>query len=615
MTGVSFVIPVHNGAAHIRETLAAIFAQADGRPMEVIAIDDCSRDGSSDLLHELAARWPLTIVRGEGRGAAAAINAGIRAARFPVICQVDQDVVIQDGWMRTLVDELADPAIAAAQGYYATDRAASLCARAMSYDLEQRYAAIDGRDTGHVCTGNAAYRATALHQVGLFDESFGYGYDNDMSYRLRAAGYGLRMCREAKSTHRWREGLFGYLRQQYGFGYGRIDLVAKHPSRISGDSVSRSAMMFHPVVFAIALAGLAAAVLLGLAGAPAWAASTLGIASLLLLGLLAAERFAAGVAAARRFRDATPLVFPLLHLCRDAAWVLAIGIWTLRRMLGRPTHPSHSMWPRAIVSPSQLFEHAGESRRSSLETRASEGGRVLTLIPAHNEAANLTAVVAELRSARPDAEVLIVDDGSTDQTPLLMYTLPVRWLRFPQRIGVGSAMRAGLRYAARRGYDVVVRMDGDGQHDPSDIAKMLALLENGSADVVLGSRFASAQALAHNTPVHRGPIGLLRRTLGACLSALTRSRVTDPTSGFAVLGPRAIRLLAEHHPTGYPEPELRLFLSRNALRVVEVPVTMRPRLAGRTTLTPFRLAGAAARVVLAMVVVPLRDRIRIIAGD
>jgi hypothetical protein len=610
MNGVSFVIPVHNGAACIRETLAAIFAQADGRPMDVVVVDDASRDGSSDLLRELAARWPLTIVRGEGRGAAAAINAGVRAARYPVICQVDQDVVVQDGWMRTLVAALEDEGVAAAQGYYVTDRRASLCARAMSYDLEQRYAAIDGNDTGHVCTGNAAYRATALHQVGLFDETFGYGYDNDMSYRLRAAGYALRFCRDARSVHRWREGLFGYLRQQYGFGYGRIDLVAKHPTHVGGDSVSRAAMMFHPLVLMAALTGLTAALLLGLAGVSPQAAEALAFTSLALVGVLSVERLAAGGAAARRFKDATPLVFPLLHLCRDTAWVLAIAIWTLRRVLGRPMHPSHSMWPRAVVAPSALFV----AERARLKPRAS-GARILTLIPAHNEAANLAAVVGELRAARPDADVLVVDDGSTDQTVLLAGGLRVRWLRFPERIGIGSAMRAGLRYAARRGYDVVVRVDGDGQHRPEDIARLLVPVESGRADVVLGSRFADHADQAGDAASRRGLIGLVRRALGACLSALTGHRVTDPTSGFCVLGPRAIRLLAEHHPTGYPEPELRLFLSRNALSVVEVPVTARPRLRGRTSLTPARIAGAGARVLLAMLVVPLRERIRILAGD
>ena len=166
------------------------------------------------------------------RGAAAAINTGVRAARFPIICQVDQDVVLRPGWMRMLAEELDDPKVAAVQGYYATDPGATLCARAMSLDLEQRYAAIDSDDTEHACTGNSAYRAEALRTVGLLDETFGYGYDNDLSYRLREAGYRLTFCRRAQSVHRWREGLIGYLAQQYGFGYGRIDLVAKHPGRV-----------------------------------------------------------------------------------------------------------------------------------------------------------------------------------------------------------------------------------------------------------------------------------------------------------------------------------------------------------------------------------------------
>ena len=106
MEGVSFVVPVHNGAAWVRETLEAILSQADGRPMEVIVVDDRSRDGSSAILRQLAGEWPLRIVAGEGRGAAAAINTGVRAARFPIICQVDQDVVLRPGWMRMLAEEV-----------------------------------------------------------------------------------------------------------------------------------------------------------------------------------------------------------------------------------------------------------------------------------------------------------------------------------------------------------------------------------------------------------------------------------------------------------------------------------------------------------------------------
>jgi hypothetical protein len=349
MEGVSFVVPVHNGAAWIRDALEAILAQADGRPMEVIVVDDCSQDESASILRRISGQWPLrniAIIAGEGRGAAAAINTGVRAARFPIICQVDQDVVVQAGWMQRLTAEFDDPAVAAAQGYYASDPGSTLCARAMSLDLEQRYAAIDGRETDHVCTGNAGYRADALRRAGLFDESFGYGYDNDLSYRLIAAGYRLTFCRTARSVHKWREGLAGYVVQQYGFGYGRIDLVAKHPARVQGDSVSRAGMMSHPVLMALAVAGLAAAAVMaitaGPSGAVAWGSGVL------LAGLII-ERCAAGIAAARRFRTLTPLVFPALHLVRDLAWVAAIAMWLARRLGGRPSKPAHSMRPRAVT--------------------------------------------------------------------------------------------------------------------------------------------------------------------------------------------------------------------------------------------------------------------------
>ena len=103
--------------------------------------------------------------------------------------------------------------------------------------------------------------------------------------------------------------------------------------------------------------------------------------------------------------------------------------------------------------------------------------------------------------------------------------------------------------------------------------------------------------------------------LGVCLSALTGRRVTDPTSGFCAMGPRAVPVLAEHHPTGYPEPELRLFLSRNALNAVEVAVRTRPRLGGKTSLTPVRVTAAGARVALALIIVPLRCRVGVPDGD
>jgi glycosyltransferase involved in cell wall biosynthesis len=223
--------------------------------------------------------------------------------------------------------------------------------------------------------------------------------------------------------------------------------------------------------------------------------------------------------------------------------------------------------------------------------------RILCLIPAHNEAENLAAVVAEVRSRRPDLDIVVVDDGSTDWTMTIVPGLGVRWLQLSDRLGIGSAMRAGLRYAVRQGYEAVIRIDGDGQHRADDIDAVLAPVSAGHADIAIGTRYHQGGALRKPRVIS---------ALATLLSARTGRHVTDPTSGFYAVGPRAIRILAEHHPTGYPEPELRLFLRRNALSVVEVEVRPRARLMGRTTLTTGRLAAAAARVLLAMVIVPLR---------
>jgi hypothetical protein len=183
--------------------------------------------------------------------------------------------------------------------------------------------------------------------VGLFDEGFGYGYDNDMSYRLRAAGYRLVFCPAARSTHRWRESGSGYLAQQFGVGYGRLDLIAKHPGRVRGDDVSRTGMILHALGMTGAVLGLGGAGAAALAGAsPApWALPALAV-----VGALGLERVVAGCRAARRFRDPAALAFAPVHLLRDLAWVAALAVWTGHRLARRPRRPIHSMrrhaWPR-----------------------------------------------------------------------------------------------------------------------------------------------------------------------------------------------------------------------------------------------------------------------------
>jgi hypothetical protein len=342
-TGVSFVIPVHNGETWLERSIPAIFAQADGRPLEIVAVDDGSQDRSRAILERFAGDYSLRVVDGERRGAAAAINLGIQRATQPIICQVDQDVILHPGWLSKLTDELLRPDVAAAQGYYVAPQRASTWSRVMGLDLQQRYSQLDRSKVDHVCTGNTAYRASALAAVGLFDEDLGYGYDNDISYRLVDAGYRLVIRDDATSTHEWRDDALGYVRQQYGFGYGRIDLVFKHRGRMSGDDVSRLHMMLHAPLMALAIVSLGLAALLAVAGISGIVPLVIGLA---ILSALTVERLVAGLRARSKFHDPAGLLFVPVHLVRDVAWAGAIAMWIARRIAGRSSRPAHSMHPR-----------------------------------------------------------------------------------------------------------------------------------------------------------------------------------------------------------------------------------------------------------------------------
>jgi glycosyltransferase involved in cell wall biosynthesis len=587
--GVSFVMPVYNGRRWLRDALDGIDAQRDGRPFEVIVVDDGSRDGSRRILDEAVRAERITVIDGPGRGIAAAINTGVREAHHPIICQVDQDVILAPGWLVCLLEALEDPSVAAAQGHYRTAADAGFWARMMGRDLEQRYRRIRGDDVDHVCTGNTAYRASALHQAGLLDETLGYGSDNDLSYRLTAAGHRLVFCREAASLHRWREDVAGYVCQQYGVGYGRLDLLARHPHRVGGDDVSGALMMAHGPLTFVAIAGLIFAAAAAAAGGP-W--RVVALASICLLLLLFTERTVTGVAAWRRSGDRSTLAFGAAHFLRDAAWAAAIVVWTIRYLRRGAPSPGNSM-PRSV-----------DAREPTRHVSLPPPHRMLAILPAFNEELNLARVVRELRRVTPDVDILVVNDGSTDGTMDLLPTLGIDWLTLPQQVGVGGAVRAGLRYAARQGYDYVVRLDGDGQHRAGEVVRLLAPVVRGRLDASIGSRFLPTTRARLRRPM------TLRRlsqaALAGCLTIWTRQRFTDPTSGFWLFGPKAVRLLGRHHPTGYAEPELVLFLCRNGLRVGEVPIRMRARRAGRTSITPARATLAFVCTILALMMVPVR---------
>jgi glycosyltransferase involved in cell wall biosynthesis len=198
---------------------------------------------------------------------------------------------------------------------------------------------------------------------------------------------------------------------------------------------------------------------------------------------------------------------------------------------------------------------------------------VLVVIPCWNEARNLGEVVRELRAARDGDDIVVVDDGSTDGTPAVARRLGCRLVELPLHLGYGAAVQAGVKYGLRRGYPAVVTFDGDGQHDPADIAPLVEAVTAG-ADLALGSRF-----LADGS--YRG--GLERRVGRALFSLLSRAltglTLTDPTSGLKALGPRGQGLFAmARFPDRFPDADALVLARRSRLAVAERPAHMRPSL-------------------------------------
>jgi glycosyltransferase involved in cell wall biosynthesis len=227
--------------------------------------------------------------------------------------------------------------------------------------------------------------------------------------------------------------------------------------------------------------------------------------------------------------------------------------------------------------------------------------KILIIIPALNEEASIERVITSVRQQIEHADVLVVNDGSSDATGSRAEAAGAMVLHMPYNVGIGAGVQAGFQFAAMRGYDIVVRNDGDGQHDAAEITRMLAALAADAADIVIGSRYIENRGYV-GTPMRR--IGSL--ILASLISLIVRQRVTDPTSGFIVCNSRAIQLCAELYPHDYPEPESIVLLYRAGVRLLEMPVTMQPRMGGQSSITALRSAYYMLKVILAILVDLLR---------
>jgi glycosyltransferase involved in cell wall biosynthesis len=222
--------------------------------------------------------------------------------------------------------------------------------------------------------------------------------------------------------------------------------------------------------------------------------------------------------------------------------------------------------------------------------------RKIVIIPAFNEEKAIAGVLHDVRTHAPDFDVLVVNDGSVDETSRIAKETGIASVvDLPKNVGIGGAVQTGFIYAVRKGYDIAVQIDGDGQHNPEEISRLVDPILKGESDVVIGSRFLSDSSFRSSLP----------RRLGIKLFTLTnkillQENITDSTSGFRAYNKKALEILFCDYPDDYPEPEAVYILIKSGLRVTEIGATMNERQGGRSSITFLKSLFYMVKVFLAI---------------
>lgn len=231
--------------------------------------------------------------------------------------------------------------------------------------------------------------------------------------------------------------------------------------------------------------------------------------------------------------------------------------------------------------------------------------KVLIIIPAYNESENIEHVVRHMMEEAPQYDYLVINDGSTDNTLELCENARFAYLDLPINMGIGGAVQAGYVYARKNHYDIAVQMDGDGQHDIAYLDEMLRPILNKEADVVIGSRFLEKEGFQSSAGRRLGInilSGLIRLTTGR--------RIMDVTSGYRAVNRMFIDIYSKDYPTDYPEPEAIVAAIMHRGRVREVPVQMRAREGGTSSITFKKSIYYMIKVTLAILVCRLSYGVR-----
>ena len=233
--------------------------------------------------------------------------------------------------------------------------------------------------------------------------------------------------------------------------------------------------------------------------------------------------------------------------------------------------------------------------------------KVLIIIPAYNEEKSITKVILSLKQENTHFECLVVNDGSKDNTQQEAESSGLATvIQLPANLGIGGAVQTGFKYALYNNFDYAIQFDGDGQHIAAEIPKLLAPLQQGLADVCIGSRFIEKTHGFQSTFMRRFGIKIFEILNGI----LIKQKIADSTSGFRAYNKESIAFLANNYPTDYPEPETIILLGKNDFKITEVSTEMLERQGGESSISGLKSAYYMIKVILAMLITAQRVQIR-----
>ncbi|WP_200889545.1 glycosyltransferase family 2 protein [Cohnella kolymensis] len=227
--------------------------------------------------------------------------------------------------------------------------------------------------------------------------------------------------------------------------------------------------------------------------------------------------------------------------------------------------------------------------------------KVCIIIPAYNEEKSIAQVISRIFRLHPEFTVVVIDDGSSDGTAAAAKAAGADVITLPQNLGIGGAVQTGYLYCARKGFDVAVQVDADGQHKPEELDKIINPIREGQADMVLGSRWVENTGYRSSRSRRAGML-----ILASLVSFFTRRHVTDPTSGFRAVGRKGIQLFAEDYSTDYPEVDSLVSLNSHGLRIIEVAVEMDQRQAGSSSISSVKSIYYMIKVTLSIMIRSVR---------